>query len=105
MSPLLGYLYFFNDTAPTEIYPYRHTLSLHYPLPISAEQILVSRLLGRSGGCAGAGRVGQPVSPSARGLAEVEVDEAVDDDPRSAGHPDRRGGHADRKSTRLNSSH
>src|SRR3546814_1611712 len=43
--------------------------------------------------------VGQPVSPSARGLAEVEVDEAVDDDPRSAGHPDRRGGHAGLRSS------
>src|SRR3546814_13981491 len=28
-------VFFFNDTAPTEIYPYRHTLSLHSALPIS----------------------------------------------------------------------
>src|SRR3546814_7689848 len=27
-----------NDTAPTEIYTYLHTLSLHYALPISYEQ-------------------------------------------------------------------
>src|SRR3546814_2183129 len=26
--------FFFNDTAPTEIYTYRHTLSLHDALPI-----------------------------------------------------------------------
>src|SRR3546814_3719311 len=30
------YLFFFNDTATTEIYTYGHTLSLHDALPISA---------------------------------------------------------------------
>src|SRR3546814_12106425 len=28
------FVFFFNDTATTEIYPYRHTLSLHDALPI-----------------------------------------------------------------------
>src|SRR3546814_15169505 len=31
---LLFVLFFFNDTATTEIYTYLHTLSLHYALPI-----------------------------------------------------------------------
>src|SRR3546814_19390886 len=31
-------LFFFNDTATTEIYTYGHTLSLHGALPISAER-------------------------------------------------------------------
>src|SRR3546814_14040103 len=31
------FLYFFNDTASTEIITYCHTLSLHYALPISAD--------------------------------------------------------------------
>src|SRR3546814_11531466 len=31
---LLYYSFFFNDTAPTEIYTYAHTLSLHDALPI-----------------------------------------------------------------------
>src|SRR3546814_2971513 len=30
-------LFFFNETATTEIYPYRHTLSLHDALPISGD--------------------------------------------------------------------
>src|SRR3546814_11136626 len=32
------YLFFFNETATTEIYTYLHTLSLHDALPISARQ-------------------------------------------------------------------
>src|SRR3546814_9560251 len=31
---------FFNDTAPTEIYTYGHTLSLHDALPIFGQQII-----------------------------------------------------------------
>src|SRR5213075_3570401 len=33
---LLFFFFFFNDTATTEIYTTRHTLSLHDALPISA---------------------------------------------------------------------
>src|SRR3546814_17454692 len=32
-------VFFFNDTSTTEIYTYRHTLSLHDALPISAIQL------------------------------------------------------------------
>src|SRR3546814_2434013 len=32
-------LCFFNDTAPTELYTYRHTLSLHDALPISDDRL------------------------------------------------------------------
>src|SRR3712207_7458227 len=77
-------VFFFNDTATTEIY----TLSLHDALPI------LRRLPGHPGparGLVGGGHAGR----------------------RPAGAPDRRGEHdrvgdrgtADRKSTRLNSSH
>src|SRR3546814_9313653 len=31
-------MFFFNDTAPTEFYPYGHTLSRHDALPISRRQ-------------------------------------------------------------------
>src|SRR3546814_4807960 len=35
--------FFFNDTAPTEIYTYCHTLSLHDALPISREPAQLPR--------------------------------------------------------------
>src|SRR3546814_14447760 len=38
-------LFFFNDTATTEIYTYRHTLSLHDALPILGAE--VSTAIGR----------------------------------------------------------
>src|SRR3546814_13356761 len=84
---------FVNDTATTEIYTYLHTLSLHDALPISKMLALSSMWLSsRSGG------LQQP--PDAR-------DEGVE-----AGRRRDRGGGggavaeaADRKSTRLNSSH
>src|SRR3546814_4623037 len=34
ITPWMSYLFFFNDTATTEIYTYCHTLSLHDALPI-----------------------------------------------------------------------
>src|SRR5688572_33165640 len=76
LSVLLTAFFFFNDTATTEIY----TLSLHDALPICAS--------GQSG--------------------EIRV--SHDDEPRAADAPQRhRRAHgapaADRKSTRLNSSH
>src|SRR3546814_17097814 len=37
MLLLVSILFFFNDTATTEIYTYLHTLSLHDALPISLE--------------------------------------------------------------------
>src|SRR3712207_8538787 len=82
-----GHLYFFNDTATTEIY----TLSLHDALPIfssPAEQLLEPLLETRA--------LGQ-VSD----LLDAVPESFVRRDERAAG--DRRA--QDRKSTRLNSSH
>src|SRR3546814_15489284 len=36
------YVFFFNDTATTEIYTYGHTLSLHDALPISLSPMLMN---------------------------------------------------------------
>src|SRR5213075_3461458 len=49
------FFFFFNDTATTEIYTTRHTLSLHDALPISSLWSV------RVGGC-----VGEPVTPAVR---------------------------------------
>src|SRR5205807_4145319 len=90
--------FFFNDTASTEIY----TLSLHDALPICDHFPFRSGqgLLGRAGHC------GQPDRERAAGarlapdthLSAVVADDVLDD-----GEPET--GPADRKSTRLNSSH
>src|SRR3712207_7490855 len=72
-------VFFFNDTATTEIY----TLSLHDALPISDARELIAVLLRRAG---------------AEVTAAGSTSEALDALGRSA--PD-----VDRKSTRLNSSH
>src|SRR3712207_6854451 len=84
-------LFFFNDTATTEIY----TLSLHDALPISRPQGLDPRnTLTRTGPCAaaqGAGRrVGHAVDGATARLRPRHLAAGV---------------LADRKSTRLNSSH
>src|SRR2546430_17474441 len=77
-SFILLFFFFFNDTATTEIY----TLSLHDALPICGEREI--------------GRVG------ARHFVPAERRR----DPRIGRGPYRvGGGHGDRKSTRLNSSH
>src|SRR3712207_7004584 len=74
---MLSYLFFFNDTATTEIY----TLSLHDALPISE-------------------RAGQPPREEAiAGIVRVDHDDVVGE---VEGDLD---GFGDRKSTRLNSSH
>src|SRR3712207_8207643 len=84
-------LFFFNDTATTEIY----TLSLHDALPISSNS-------GRS--TPGVGRLIMATSARA-GLENVVAAESalaeIDGDAGSL----RYAGYADRKSTRLNSSH
>src|SRR3546814_8976490 len=46
---LYSVIFFLNDTAPTEIYTYCHTLSLHDALPISLHFRLAVGLLPRSG--------------------------------------------------------
>src|SRR3546814_14624579 len=38
-------LFFFNDPAPTEIYTYRHTLSLHDALPICSLMVATAILI------------------------------------------------------------
>src|SRR5258708_27075986 len=81
---LLPTFFFFNDTATTEIY----TLSLHDALPICPQTHKVLRLGGKrdgGGGIAGGGRGDQ--------IAQADLREHARADP------------ADRKSTRLNSSH
>src|SRR3712207_7912042 len=78
-----GLLFFFNDTATTEIY----TLSLHDALPIFV-----------AGGCGAGGGVAEPRD------RRVAVGQGRHGVGRAAG--DRRPrAHRDRKSTRLNSSH
>src|SRR3712207_7366316 len=73
-------MFFFNDTATTEIY----TLSLHDALPIS-------RITADLGHAPAVGAVDQDQHPSARGYERTE--HGLD------------GEGPDRKSTRLNSSH
>src|SRR3712207_7679022 len=77
-------LFFFNDTATTEIY----TLSLHDALPIWRQRALVPLRADADP----AARVVQAAGHQARGPAGPEV-------------PHRRDLDRDRKSTRLNSSH
>src|SRR5688572_31726108 len=77
-------LFFFNETATTEIY----TLSLHDALPIYGEQ----RVL-QTGVVAGEGAVAH--HQGSGGLAHAALLNGKADD----------GGQVDRKSTRLNSSH
>src|SRR5688572_32810188 len=77
ISTSLFIFFFFNDTATTEIY----TLSLHDALPISIWRTAASRGAHRG------------IAPASRRNPEV----------RSAPAP--LGSQADRKSTRLNSSH
>src|SRR3546814_14547917 len=43
---LLLFFFFFNDTSTTEFYPYLHTLSLHYALPISLDVMKLCLELG-----------------------------------------------------------
>src|SRR3712207_7410460 len=78
-------IFFFNDTATTEIY----TLSLHDALPISARTRALPGSASRSPGCAVPPRRHRPCRSAPRRGA----DDAAGSAP------------ADRKSTRLNSSH
>src|SRR3546814_20916853 len=100
---LMLLIYFFNDTATTEIYTYLHTLSLHDALPICSRHAptdapgrrasnLVRRQIRRRSSTHGV---------ESRWLAFLC---------RHSGHVPRepgkdRRGRRDRKSTRLNSSH
>src|SRR2546429_7672651 len=79
-APLFSFFFFFNDTATTEIY----TLSLHDALPISRDQYENRHMIEALENILPARRERLPVIDGAGG---VEQDQA------------------DRKSTRLNSSH
>src|SRR2546426_3773974 len=76
------FFFFFNDTATTEIY----TLSLHDALPICVREPVPPR----AGAAAHGG--GHPDRRQSRRRHRGRA-------------PERRAGHGDRKSTRLNSSH
>src|SRR5256885_12990318 len=76
---MLSFLFFFNDTATTEIY----TLSLHDALPISGEVLAVMEELAHDG-------MTMIVVTHEMGFARHAADRVV---------------MIDRKSTRLNSSH
>src|SRR3712207_6956720 len=81
-------IFFFNDTAPTEIY----TLPLHDALPISCP-------------ATDAARPPRPPPPAGRGLAEASASDptgALREKPETGVEALLAG---DRKSTRLNSSH
>src|SRR3712207_7676540 len=80
LSSMARYIFFFNDTATTEIY----TLSLHDALPISRYTAAVNRLMSQPNKTA-------TVSSILGGAAPFEMTR------KEAG--------LDRKSTRLNSSH
>src|SRR3546814_12488765 len=105
----MSYCYFcFNAPPTTEIYPYRHSLSLHDALPICHQP-----------GGAGPGAVFRERRDRRllhrRMLAEAEIVVAAERDeiapaaPRRASRPPHGFGEGapqpDRKSTRLNSSH
>src|SRR3546814_12568187 len=93
---LLDSIFFFEDTAPTEIYPYCPTLALHDALPISAGDLVDPRRA-------------DPLRPAFRpaygGITLVIGDSHASLNARGdlilagVGDP------GDRKSTRLNSSH
>src|SRR2546430_11301996 len=84
-SRLLSSLFFFNDTATTEIY----TLSLHDALPIYARAA--------RGPCAALAALVSPLQRDPLGAAHRDRD--------TGGGETLRAGTKDRKSTRLNSSH
>src|SRR5258708_26993593 len=81
------FVFFFNDTATTEIY----TLSLHDALPISSMQLMASSQVGSLSSS-------NNISKSSR---RSRSSSTVPTSVACTGWPDR----LDRKSTRLNSSH
>src|SRR3546814_12854277 len=95
-------IFFFNDTATTEIYTNSHTLSLHDALPLfldllpHAEQVAAGDMADFMG--QHTDDLGRPFGPDQQA--------GIDENPLPAGHEGVQ--HTvieDRKSTRLNSSH
>src|SRR3989442_10802307 len=89
MPPSSSFLFFFNDTATTEIY----TLSLHDALPICHGQAAQRDHGADQGKCVSPAQLFGLQIEAGLGMAPEEF----------AGQP--LAFHADRKSTRLNSSH
>src|SRR3546814_18875248 len=96
--------FFFNVTAPTEIYTYLHTLSRHDALPIWGQ--MPRRLENRLGAC----------QPRRNGVVTALFEHSPWVETRADARPSSGDRHADlmavvreasadRKSTRLNSSH
>src|SRR3546814_16945954 len=56
-------IFFFNETATTEIYTYLHTLSLHDALPVSTRTISARPGRGTSSGCPAQMKTGGPERP------------------------------------------
>src|SRR3546814_16380277 len=82
---LMCVVFFFNDSATTEIYTYLHTLSLHDALPISAWR--------------------RPWNARSRPATAAAQRRLRAWPWQTTGHSPRDPVSADRKSTRLNSSH
>src|SRR3546814_12748299 len=101
---LIYRVFFFNETAPPEIYTYVHTLSRHDALPISGRGPpgIGRAAPRRSGAHRSPGRASSSLSPSRRVADRAP---AVGDDGLAGDEGRRVGGEEDRKSTRLNSSH
>src|SRR3546814_17278799 len=98
------YIFFFNDTATTEIYTYCHTLSLHDALPISGFAVVGTYRaaeLGRRPVLLRRQRRHQQPAAFLQRRGELRF-ELFDEDACRIGV---RTGRPDRKSTRLNSSH
>src|SRR3546814_15901315 len=97
--------FFFNDTATTEIYTYRHTLSLHDALPISLFRMLSATWRGTLGQKQLAGvhfQQGDEIrieGDRSNVILDGEIFQAKN------GMPIILTSTQDRKSTRLNSSH
>src|SRR3546814_14686470 len=97
LSLLPLHVFFFNDTATTEIYTYWHTLSLHDALPISFQSPSIWRLTSSV-----------PVVPvKLRSLSKSARPTEARPNPLNAPQLPRQcaASSQDRKSTRLNSSH
>src|SRR3546814_14795615 len=70
MSCCIFLFFFFNDTAPTEIYTYCNTLPLHDALPVDLESATLSKVAGALYRCY-SDRVRRHCSPEFRAAVET----------------------------------